>query len=147
MDAADTIRRMAGLATPMTLRVAVTLGLPDRLRGDAVPARTLAAELGVSAVALGRLLDHLVTLDVVARTADGYRTTAFGAHLGADAGNGLTDLLHLDATCSATSCTTGTTTTPTRSWRAASRPPTRRVGSWSSSRSTTPRASSTWRCS
>jgi len=28
------IVELAGLATPMALRVAVTLGLPDRLRGD-----------------------------------------------------------------------------------------------------------------
>jgi 2,7-dihydroxy-5-methyl-1-naphthoate 7-O-methyltransferase len=97
MPAVDAIRRMAGLATPMALRVAVTLGLPDRLLGDGVPADAVAAELGVSAVALDRLFGHLVTLDIAERTVDGYRTTDFGAHLCADAGNGLIDLLHLDA--------------------------------------------------
>lgn len=92
----DAIRRMAGLATPMTLRVAVTLGLPDRLREVAVPTPTLAAELDVSPAALDRLLGHLATLGVTEPTSHGYRTTAFGANLCADAGNGLTDLLHLD---------------------------------------------------
>ncbi len=97
MDPVDAVRRMAGLATPMALRVAVTLGLPDRLLHDAVPSDRLAVELDVSPVALGRLLHHLVTLGVAERTPDGYRTTAFGANLRTDAGNGLTELLHLDA--------------------------------------------------
>jgi SAM-dependent methyltransferase len=90
------IRNLAGLATPMTLRVAVTLGLPDRLRGDGVTAERLAAELAVSPVALRLLLDHLATLGIVEDTSSGYRTTAHGAVLCADADNGLTDLLHLD---------------------------------------------------
>jgi 2,7-dihydroxy-5-methyl-1-naphthoate 7-O-methyltransferase len=38
-----------------------------------------------------------VTIGVAERTPDGYRTTAYGANLCADADNGLTDLLHLDA--------------------------------------------------
>jgi SAM-dependent methyltransferase len=93
---ADRIRRIAGLATPMALRVAVTLGLPDRLRDDAASTDELAAELHVSAVALGVLLDHLGTLGIVEATRGGYRTTSFGATLCGDAGNGLIDLLRLD---------------------------------------------------
>lgn len=91
------LRQMAGLVTPMALRVAVTLGLPDRLRADH-PAGVghLAAELDVDPTALELLLGHLVTLGVVERAGDGYRTTGFGAHLCADAGNGLHNLLHHD---------------------------------------------------
>jgi hypothetical protein len=107
-DDAVTIHRMAGLATPMALRVAVTLGLPDRLLGNGngnsngdgggVPADRLAAELDVSPVALDLLLAHLTTLGVVERTPGGYRTTEFGANLCADAGGGLTNnLLHMDS--------------------------------------------------
>ncbi|MFX0580601.1 methyltransferase [Nocardia nepalensis] len=96
-DDTDSIRRMAGLATPMALRVAVTLGLPDRLLADGACVDELALELTVAPVALDLLLCHLVTLGVVERTATGYRTTEYGANLCADAGNGLTDLLHLDA--------------------------------------------------
>jgi SAM-dependent methyltransferase len=92
----DTIRHLAGLATPMALRVAVTLGLPDRLLGDGAASEELAAELDVAPVALDLLLDHLATLGIVERTATGYRTTAYGANLCADAGNGLTIFLHLD---------------------------------------------------
>ncbi|GAA1287854.1 methyltransferase [Saccharothrix xinjiangensis] len=102
---------MAGLATPMALRVAVTLGLPDRLPGDGsptddpgngspadgLPAGALAADLGVDPVALELLLSHLVTLGIVERAPTGYRTTAFGANLRSDAGNGLVDRLHLGA--------------------------------------------------
>jgi 2,7-dihydroxy-5-methyl-1-naphthoate 7-O-methyltransferase len=93
---ADTIRRMAGLATPMALRVAVTLGLPDRLVGDGASVDELAVELDVAPVALDLLLGHLATLEVVERTATGYRTSAFGKNLCVDAGNGLTNLLRLD---------------------------------------------------
>jgi hypothetical protein len=89
---------MAGLATPMALRVAVTLGLPDRLRGDGADADQLAAELDVSPVALDLLLRHLTTLGVVERISTDYRTTEFGANLCADAGDGFTNiLLHLDS--------------------------------------------------
>ncbi|MGW6935459.1 methyltransferase [Lentzea sp. NPDC054927] len=38
------LRQMSGLVTPMALRVAVTLGLPDRLRADDGQAATLAAD-------------------------------------------------------------------------------------------------------
>nr|WP_091515151.1 methyltransferase [Amycolatopsis sacchari] len=84
---------MAGLATPMALRVAVTLGLPDRLLDDAATADRLAEELDVSPVALDLLLGHLATLGVVERTSAGYRTTEFGAHLCAGADGGFTNLL------------------------------------------------------
>ena len=102
---------MAGLVTPMALRVAVTLGLPDRLRGDGVAAEPLAAELGVSPVALELLLGHLGTLGIVERVSTGYRTTDYGTTLCShtdssdtdsshtasnNTGNGLTNFLHLD---------------------------------------------------
>lgn len=93
----QTLRRMSGLVTPMALRVAVTLGLPDRLRGEAATPGTLATELDVHPTALELLLGHLVTLGVVDRTGAGYRTTEFGANLCADAGNGLHNFLHHDS--------------------------------------------------
>ncbi|OKJ92141.1 methyltransferase [Amycolatopsis sp. CB00013] len=89
--------RLAGLATPMALRVAVTLGLPDRLSGDGAAAMDLAAELGQSPLALDLLLGHLTTLGVLERTSTGYRTTEYGAKLRADAGNGLAGLLDINA--------------------------------------------------
>lgn len=84
---------MAGLATPMALRVAVTLGLPDRLVGDGSTVDQLAAELNVAPVALDLLLGHLTTLGFVERTPTGYRTTEYGTNLRADAGNGFTNIL------------------------------------------------------
>ncbi|HJP72673.1 MAG TPA: methyltransferase [Pseudonocardiaceae bacterium] len=87
---------MAGLGTPMALRVAVTLGLPDRLRGDGVSVERLAAETKVSPIPLALLLAHLANLGIVEPTASGYRTTEFGSALYSDAGNGLTNFLHLD---------------------------------------------------
>ncbi|WP_312866000.1 methyltransferase [Saccharothrix violaceirubra] len=90
-----TLFHMAGLATPMALRVAVTLGLPDRL-DEGASAALLAGELDVDPVALELLLNHLVTVGVLDKTDDGYRTTAFGAHLRVDADNMLSNLLNLD---------------------------------------------------
>ncbi|MCR6487555.1 methyltransferase [Amycolatopsis sp. OK19-0408] len=80
---------MAGLATPMALRVAATLDLPGHLDGEGGATGPLAAELGVSPVALELLLSHLTTLGCFERTAAGYRTTAFGAKIRA----GLTGVL------------------------------------------------------
>jgi putative transposase len=93
----ESIRRMAGLATPMALRVAVTLALPDRLAGPEISVAELATQLDVSPIALDLLLAHLATLGIVERTDSGYRTSEYGANLRSDAGNGLTDLLHLHA--------------------------------------------------
>lgn len=87
---------MSGLVTPMALRVAVTLGLPDRLHEPAT-AHDLAPELEVDPLALDLLLAHLTTFGVVERTEAGYRTTEFGAHLRAGAGNGLNNLLRHDS--------------------------------------------------
>lgn len=94
----DSIRRMASLATPMAIRVAVTLGLPDRLRDNDATAAQVAAELGVAPLALDLLLGHLTTLGFVERTSTGYRTTEYGTNLCADADNGFTNiLLRLDS--------------------------------------------------
>ena len=90
------LREMSGLVTPMALRVAVTLGLPDRLRDRPATSDELAPELEVDPLALGLLLAHLTTLGVTERTKAGHRTTAFGMLLCADAGNGLANLLHHD---------------------------------------------------
>ncbi|WP_329051391.1 methyltransferase [Amycolatopsis sp. NBC_01488] len=93
-DDANTILRMAGLATPMALRVAVTLGLPDRLRGEEVAPDRLAAELGVAPVPLDLLLGHLAKLGFFDNTPAGYRTTEYGENLCGD--SLVTVLLNLD---------------------------------------------------
>lgn len=89
-DDANTILRMASLATPMALRVAVTLGVPERLRGDGAGVDELAGDLGVEPVPLGLLLGHLATLGFFERTSTGYRTTEYGEHL---CGDSLTTVL------------------------------------------------------
>ncbi|WP_370933926.1 methyltransferase [Amycolatopsis sp. cg13] len=94
-DDANHLLRAASLATPMALRVAVTLGLPDRLRAPGT-VDDVAAELDLSPIALDVLLGHLVTLGVVERTDDGYLTTSYGENLCADKENGVANLLHLD---------------------------------------------------
>ncbi|WP_374205878.1 methyltransferase [Crossiella sp. S99.2] len=95
-DHVGKLRALAGLATPMALRVAVTLGLPDRLRGTPATAEQLATEQRLSPIALDLLLAHLTALDVLERTGSGYRTTEFGAALCTDADNGLANFLHFN---------------------------------------------------
>lgn len=95
-DDVAAILALAGLATPMALRVAVTLGLPDRLRDHAATAAQLATAFEISPVPLELLLNHLVTVGIVERSGTSYRTTRFGENLCADAGNGLTNFLHLE---------------------------------------------------
>ncbi|WP_020664600.1 methyltransferase [Amycolatopsis benzoatilytica] len=95
---ADDVRRLlqaASLATPMALRVAVTLGLPDRLCAPAT-VDEVAAELDLSPIALGVLCGHLGTLGVVERIDDRYRTTEYGKNLCVEAENGLANLLDLN---------------------------------------------------
>jgi hypothetical protein len=93
IDDAAALRQMARLATPMALRVAVTLGLPSRLEKTA-SVDELAAELKVSSVPLELLLGHLETLGVVARVGEGFQLTAFGANLKDPFTN---MLLHMDS--------------------------------------------------
>jgi 2,7-dihydroxy-5-methyl-1-naphthoate 7-O-methyltransferase len=90
------LRNLAGLATPMALRVAVTLDLPDRFRNGAT-IDEVAPELEVSPVGLRLLVEHLLAVGIVERTSAGYRTTGFGANLSPHADNGLVNLLHLDS--------------------------------------------------
>ena len=71
------ILAMADLATPMSIRVAATLGLTERAGRDGATAEHLAAETGTSPPALRRLLDHLVTTGVfdLDPTSDRFRPT------------------------------------------------------------------------
>jgi hypothetical protein len=89
------LRGMAGLATPMALRVAVTLRLADRLSGEGADAADLAVQTGTDRAAMVRLLDHLVTVGILDLTDDRYRSTALGDHLRAEADNGLFDELDI----------------------------------------------------
>lgn len=68
---------LAELATPMSIRVAATLGLAERA-GAGATAEQLAAETATSAPALRRLLDHLVTVGVFEQDGDRYRPTDLG---------------------------------------------------------------------
>jgi hypothetical protein len=74
------IMALADLATPMSIRVAATLGLVERA-GDGATAARLAAETETSAAALGRVLDHLVTVGVFERDGDRYRPTELGQQI------------------------------------------------------------------
>jgi len=85
------ILAMAGLATPMAIRVAATLSLVEHAEGDGATAERLAAETGTSAPALECLLDHLVAIGVFAHDPESgrYRPTDLGAQLREDAPEGV----------------------------------------------------------
>lgn len=72
---------LADLATPMAIRVAATLGLVERAGSAGASVEQLASETGTSALALRRLLDHLVAVGVFAVESGCYRPTELGAQM------------------------------------------------------------------
>ncbi len=76
----SSILDLAGLATPMAIRVAATLGLTERMGSAGETAAYLAEATGTSPGPLECLLDHLVSVGVFALdTASGrYRPTSLG---------------------------------------------------------------------
>ena len=77
------ILAMADLATPMSVRIAATLGLAERAGSMGATADHLAAQTGTNPPALRRLLDHLVTIGVfdVDPMSDRFRPTSLGLQL------------------------------------------------------------------
>ncbi|WP_433062493.1 methyltransferase [Dactylosporangium sp. CS-033363] len=71
----------ADLATPMAIRVAATLRLADHIAAGITTSDGLAARVGANPDALGRLLGHLATAGIVARTEAGYALTDLGEQL------------------------------------------------------------------
>ena len=96
--AAQSIRAMADLATPMAIRVAATLSLVERAGSAGATAEQLAADTGTSASPLRCLLDHLVAVGVFDFDADSgrYRPTKLGAQMGEDAPEGIKPLLDIN---------------------------------------------------
>jgi 2,7-dihydroxy-5-methyl-1-naphthoate 7-O-methyltransferase len=84
------LRLMSSLVTPMALRVAATLRLVDQVADGVTTAAELAGRTGTDPGALGRVLDHLVTLQVLTTDgAGGYAVTAHGDQLRDDHPDGL----------------------------------------------------------
>ncbi|UOZ03331.1 methyltransferase [Amycolatopsis sp. WQ 127309] len=81
----------AGLATPMSLRVAATFRLADLAGEDGATAEALASAARVSESALRRLLDHLVTAGVFCfdSVSGRYLPTALGRQLRDDHPDGI----------------------------------------------------------
>jgi hypothetical protein len=76
---------LADLFTPMAVRVAATLRLAEHVAAGVATVPELAERAGADADALGRLLDHLVTVGVFARDGDGtLALTGLGGQLRAD---------------------------------------------------------------
>ncbi|WP_020646741.1 methyltransferase [Amycolatopsis balhimycina] len=89
------ILAMAGLATPMAIRVAATLDLVEHAGPAGATAEQLATATGSSAPALRCLLDHLVAIGVFAAESGRYRPTDLGAQLAEDAPEGIKPLLDI----------------------------------------------------
>jgi hypothetical protein len=89
---------LADLATPMSIRVAATLGLVERAGSAGATAEQLASATGTAAPALRRLLDHLVTIGVFDRDEDSgrYRPTDLGGQMSEDAPEGIKPLLDIN---------------------------------------------------
>lgn len=77
--AAPSIRAMADLATPMSIRVAATLSLVERAGSTGATAEQLASETGTAPSAIRQLLDHLVTIGVFDLDTESTSTAPAGA--------------------------------------------------------------------
>lgn len=99
LSTAPSIRALAGLATPMSIRVAATLSLVERAGTVGATAEQLASETGTATPALRCLLDHLVTIGVFDLDAESghYRPTNLGAQMSQDAPVGLKPLLDISS--------------------------------------------------
>jgi hypothetical protein len=93
------IRAMADLATPMSIRVAATLSLVERAGSAGATAEQLASETGTATPAIRCLLDHLVTIGVfdLDMESSRYRPTNLGAQLSEDASEGIKPLLDINS--------------------------------------------------
>jgi hypothetical protein len=89
---------MAGLATPMSIRVAATLSLVERAGSAGATVERLASETATSAPALRCLLDHLVAVGVFDLDVESgrYRPTDLGVQLSEDAPEGIKPLLDIN---------------------------------------------------
>ena len=97
--AKQSIRAMADLATPMSIRVAATLSLVERAGRAGATAERLASETGTATPALRCLLDHLVTIGVfdLDPASGHYRPTNLGAQLSEEAPEGVKPLLDINS--------------------------------------------------
>lgn len=78
------LRALADLTTPMAVRVAATLRVADHLAAGRRRAADIARVAGADADALDRLMRHLVTIGLLTRDGEEYRTTAIGDRLRTD---------------------------------------------------------------
>ncbi|WP_158264262.1 methyltransferase [Amycolatopsis sp. CA-126428] len=92
-----TLRELSDLITPMTIRVAVTLRIPQKISGGGQTAEALAAATNSDPDVLERILFHLVGVGVLTRDDDGrFGLTHVGAQLLEDDGAVNPDFLDLD---------------------------------------------------
>lgn len=96
-DAAGRLDGLTDLVTPLAVRTAVTLGVPDRIAAGTTKLDDLAQACGADRDALGRLLRHLAHREVFAETeADVFALTDIGALLCDRTGGGYGTRLDLD---------------------------------------------------
>ena len=75
-EATQRLWQLSDMVSPMAVRVAATLRLPDLVADGATTAASLAERTGCDPSALRRLLRHLVAIDVLARQGDHFALTA-----------------------------------------------------------------------
>ncbi|MEU3609176.1 methyltransferase [Streptomyces sp. NPDC035033] len=88
--------RLGDLVTPMAVRTAATLAVADHILAGRSGADALARATGVDAGALGRVLDHLVTVGLLRYDDGAYELTDRGAVLRSDHPSGMRHLWDLE---------------------------------------------------
>ncbi|WP_327140048.1 methyltransferase [Nocardia sp. NBC_01327] len=98
-ESGHSILAMADLATPMSIRVAATLGLVECAGAVGATTEELASRTGTFGPALRRLLDHLVAIGVfdLDQESGRYRPTGLGNQMSGDSPEGVKVLLDIDS--------------------------------------------------
>lgn len=74
-EAIQRLGQLSDLVSPMAVRIAATLRLPDHIAGGSTTAAALAECTGSNPGALSRLLRHLVAIDVLAQQGEHFALT------------------------------------------------------------------------
>jgi predicted transcriptional regulator len=91
-----TVRAMADLLTPITVRLAATLRVPDLIAGGRTTVEELADDANVDASTFERILAHMVTIGLLERNAENrFSLTTRGEALREDHPSGLRSMLDM----------------------------------------------------
>lgn len=89
LDSERALRKLSDLVTPMAIRVAITLRIPQKISANRLTAEALAADTNTDADVLERTLVHLVSVGVLTQDDSGiFGLTSVGEQMLLESGSG-----------------------------------------------------------